>query len=297
MEHLCELYPNESILFLKRAIVTTIISGLILTTPIIICIYNVDYNDTLQFWSYLRIFLFLIQIPLRFHVWNKLNKCYDNSKQLINILKSRSFVYTQIASFIVLIWVLITMINTFILNKYYNYNNNNNYFYFCFNGHLSLCLYRWSQISIIIFLTHIIFIFCWLRNLMITTRNNITYNSFNSFYSLLNNECNECSICNDNDNKQLLFIKLNQCLHQFHKKCIDEWFKKKKQCPLCLKYLEKKDDKKEKTEKNEIINIQNHIIYLRNRRLSSSASKEAIDVLLNSPNCNNNNSLFYFMPN
>jgi len=108
----------------------------------------------------------------------------------------------------------------------------------------------------------------------------------------------KCSICNDNDNNDNDnndTIQIIECLHEFHKKCIDEWFKTKKQCPLCLKYLDERDKDKKPIKKQQF--IQNHIIYLRNRRLSSSASKEAIDVLLQSPKCNNNNSLFYFMPN
>ena len=45
----------------------------------------------------------------------------------------------------------------------------------------------------------------------------------------------ECSICFqkfDNDNYQM------PCNHNFHQKCILDWFDKKKNCPLCRQQFE-----------------------------------------------------------
>lgn len=43
-----------------------------------------------------------------------------------------------------------------------------------------------------------------------------------------NNEL--CCICLEELNENVVMIK---CHHIYHKKCIDEWFLKKKNCPLC----------------------------------------------------------------
>lgn len=298
MEQLCKIYPNESILFLKRAIVTTIISGLILTTPIIICIYVsiIRWNsidNSLRFWSLLRILLFFIQIPLRYDVWRKLNKCYnniDNNQYLVYILQSKSWKCTQISSFIVLIWVFVTIICTNILNYYYKQENNQNIlnYFFCVHGYLSPCLLRWCYISIFIFASHIIFIIYWLRNLMIITNNNEQQNQ-NHYIIISDQQELSCSICLKKGN---IDIQLNQCKHKFHKNCIDQWFKKKLQCPLCLKHYDQSQQKNNKK--------QQHYDQLLRKRTKYVHFDKAIDVLLQSPatiNCNDNNSLLYFLPN
>ena len=41
-----------------------------------------------------------------------------------------------------------------------------------------------------------------------------------------------CSICLDEINEET--TKLN-CVHTFHTKCIDTWFKRSHRCPLCRK--------------------------------------------------------------
>ena len=47
-------------------------------------------------------------------------------------------------------------------------------------------------------------------------------------------ENNECIICLEkmviNDH-----IKILKCGHIYHEKCINEWFKKVKECPICFK--------------------------------------------------------------
>ena len=46
---------------------------------------------------------------------------------------------------------------------------------------------------------------------------------------------NRCSICLDNYKLNESFRILPKCKHEFHKKCIDKWFKLniKKKCPIC----------------------------------------------------------------
>jgi len=45
----------------------------------------------------------------------------------------------------------------------------------------------------------------------------------------------ECSICMDNYKYKQYKRILPDCKHTFHKKCIDNWFKKKSSCPVCRK--------------------------------------------------------------
>merc|ERR1719461_1154125 len=75
-------------------------------------------------------------------------------------------------------------------------------------------------------------------------------------------------------------IELNGCRHRFHKECIDEWFKKKLQCPLCMQCCG------DQTVVHEP--IANEMVLRRrtraNHRMSEmSPTSEAIDVLLQSP--------------
>lgn len=49
----------------------------------------------------------------------------------------------------------------------------------------------------------------------------------------------ECNICMDNYKCKQYKRILPECKHTFHKKCIDEWLKKKSSCPVCRKdYLD-----------------------------------------------------------
>lgn len=126
----------------------TVISGFLLTAPIAFCIYatwpSLDSSDhKLRLWSIFRISIFLIQIPLRYYVWNKLNiiyqyqsRYYNNnsneylmtmidinnngtaannystdhlSLQLQQILDTFAWKFTQFCSGLVTAWVLFTI--------------------------------------------------------------------------------------------------------------------------------------------------------------------------------------------
>ena len=47
---------------------------------------------------------------------------------------------------------------------------------------------------------------------------------------------NKCSICLEEYTREYDIIELN-CEHQYHKKCIKEWFKINKNCPQCRKNI------------------------------------------------------------
>lgn len=55
---------------------------------------------------------------------------------------------------------------------------------------------------------------------------------------------NECCICLDEYQVEQKVIFFNKCPHRFHSKCIEEWLKKKPECPLC------KQNKKDELEFN-----------------------------------------------
>lgn len=67
----------------------------------------------------------------------------------------------------------------------------------------------------------------------------------------------ECSICLENIYKYNLFCnKKLTCKHVFHKKCIKEAFKVKRNCPLCNKHIINKNlIKLKKTHDNKIENL------------------------------------------
>jgi len=47
--------------------------------------------------------------------------------------------------------------------------------------------------------------------------------------------CTNCTICLEELKEKEYYRELPYCNHQFHKKCIDKWFKVNKQmtCPIC----------------------------------------------------------------
>ena len=47
-------------------------------------------------------------------------------------------------------------------------------------------------------------------------------------------ENNECIICLENM-KTGDKIKILECGHIYHNECINDWFKRKKECPVCFK--------------------------------------------------------------
>ena len=58
------------------------------------------------------------------------------------------------------------------------------------------------------------------------------------FLNIRENESHkQCAICHDKFEKGKYKRKMPKCIHEFHKKCIDEWLYKDKQqtCPLCRK--------------------------------------------------------------
>ena len=66
------------------------------------------------------------------------------------------------------------------------------------------------------------------------TLNNDNYN-FNRIILKDEFENDTCSICLDelySDENQDEIIQI-RCNHMFHKKCLDEWIRQKKTCPLC----------------------------------------------------------------
>lgn len=55
-------------------------------------------------------------------------------------------------------------------------------------------------------------------------------------YIIVNKEFenNECIICLERMNIGEK-IKILNCGHMYHNECINEWFKRKRECPLCFK--------------------------------------------------------------
>jgi hypothetical protein len=45
----------------------------------------------------------------------------------------------------------------------------------------------------------------------------------------------ECSICHNDISRLARVCYCNECGHNFHLKCVDEWLRSKKTCPLCCK--------------------------------------------------------------
>lgn len=65
-------------------------------------------------------------------------------------------------------------------------------------------------------------------------KSSLTVNMSNVWAEIADYEINtelECPICLDNNGNTI--IKTECCNNQFHEKCITEWLKRKKICPIC----------------------------------------------------------------
>ena len=51
----------------------------------------------------------------------------------------------------------------------------------------------------------------------------------------------DCSICHESKYDKKMLLKL-QCGHDYHKKCIADWFKIKRECPECRSYEIEKEE-------------------------------------------------------
>ena len=70
------------------------------------------------------------------------------------------------------------------------------------------------------------------------------------------NEDNVCFICYEEKLPSLKLKNINcytkncECNIDIHKKCLDEWYNKNSTCPICIKFMYKKIDKKDDVNKN-----------------------------------------------
>mgnify|MGYP001305804877 FL=1 len=71
------------------------------------------------------------------------------------------------------------------------------------------------------------------------------------------NNCKTCAICLINirniNNKNIIIQ--NCCKQQFHKKCINKWYKIKKECPLCRKKPELFSDEEKEFLSSTLLNL------------------------------------------
>jgi hypothetical protein len=275
----------------------------------------VDVADApLRYWSLFRISLFFVQIPMRYLVFTKLGKldtdehAPQNSAKLLAILRSDAWKCTRIGSAIVSMWVLITLVLSLYFGatfqtKHSALNDHKDYAAFsCFEGEISPCLYRLCWLSLIIFTVHIIFIIFWLRKVV-----QIKQYIFQSIFTEIDLQLHTCashteqlcSIClqPSSENHRHHSVQLIKCKHVFHVQCIEQWFMRKTECPLCKQdYADCANLKKSGESENVSLSDRN-VSVVRHRRFSKySSTLQALDLLLQSPSCGHS-SFFSFMPN
>jgi hypothetical protein len=59
-----------------------------------------------------------------------------------------------------------------------------------------------------------------------------------NYDSITMKENNNCCICLSNYNKKSIVVKLENCKHIIHKKCLEEWISYKNECPICRKKID-----------------------------------------------------------
>lgn len=62
-----------------------------------------------------------------------------------------------------------------------------------------------------------------------------------------------CSVCYEDYENGVELVKL-ECSHVFHKKCISQWLRLKKSCPLCKQEVKPNGERKKKPRKNQVQN-------------------------------------------
>jgi hypothetical protein len=68
---------------------------------------------------------------------------------------------------------------------------------------------------------------------VLITPTNEQINNATSIYTAANSEIEVCAICQDNIEQSQEVRRINHCNHNFHKDCIDVWFRSNVRCPIC----------------------------------------------------------------
>jgi hypothetical protein len=81
--------------------------------------------------------------------------------------------------------------------------------------------------------THVIAV---MKQVTTSAENNIPTHFINEFKEILDKyeHVYQCAVCMDEMDTKSLYI-IPSCGHKFHKDCIDEWKKRKSECPTCRK--------------------------------------------------------------
>jgi len=214
---------------------------LTVVAPVILCLFrSTKTHEPLRLWSMLRVLLFVIQIPSRCDILHQLSELNALSAlSLSAILRSNSWLSMQIASLSVTLWIALTMLGTVIAQRCSQKNyHSDDAVYFCVEGELSLCLLRCSYVSVLLFAALFSAIVFGFRKTLLRRRfRHCAHYETNTAKSMSMSTHSEtrCSICFDSaQSDEHRFVALRHCRHRFHQKCIEQWFDRKLQCPLCL---------------------------------------------------------------
>ena len=69
----------------------------------------------------------------------------------------------------------------------------------------------------------------------------------------------ECVICLDDIETEWREL---ECHHRYHKKCIEDWISIRAKCPMCMKNINKVDDKNSHTEETHYISIRRFMLFI-----------------------------------
>ena len=69
----------------------------------------------------------------------------------------------------------------------------------------------------------------------------------------------ECVICLDDIETEWREL---ECHHRYHKKCIEDWITIRAKCPMCMKNINKVDDKNSHTEETHYISIRRFMLFI-----------------------------------
>ncbi|GAB5361093.1 hypothetical protein AAMO2058_000684900 [Amorphochlora amoebiformis] len=249
MDWVFRSFPLESIRFFRRVIIFGFVLGFAMSAMTLYLLFETWEqhgslcDSLLRFWLLVRLFVFVVQLPLRGSIYNTLGNASQAStreeavQMLLWLCRSSVWKVNQIFGIFLYAWFGFAFL----------------FVYAAYGTTTSFTLSALVIFNIACFFLHMALSFFWFRSLLnrhdfeaamwkrgvpsdvINKYTTIEYYNPDSKSSPSYNT--SCPICFE-DYQSLCRVRVLRCNHHYHPRCIDPWLKYKNVCPLCQRKID-----------------------------------------------------------
>jgi len=242
MEVLFWHHPHESIRFFRDMYAMSFCWGICIVLPTIFYLSETWIMTgycyhSLRTYHFLRLFIFIIQVPLRFKMLMRLREAGRLGQRelvvakLMELCRSRLWTINQALAYFVHGLFLAAVI-----------------FVLCADCRREApILYYLCVLNLVVFVFNMFVSYAWLTHILgpldmgehptppATTSDIEKYTVLKEYKAESGESTSDlrCPICYE-DYKEEVIVRVLPCSHSFHKGCIDLWLQKKSSCPYCL---------------------------------------------------------------